>query len=132
MVWVDAHAGKRELGQVGVANRQRTGGAQPGHARRVPFGGRGVVARSRGCSGGPTPDIEQVLDRHGQARERQGRAGAIDGVGRLSRCIVEAAHEAVRGGGANAGFERLAGGKAPIVPGAGSLGQVGRHGGGGC
>ena len=78
MVRIDADARKGELRHVGPADESRAGAAQPGDRGRILCGGPGVGEGGRGGPGRLAGDVEQVLDRHGQAGERS-RVAALRG-----------------------------------------------------
>ena len=74
VVRVDADAGEGELGQVGVADQRRAGGAQARHGGAVGGGRRGVGHRLRCRRAGRAGDVEQVLHRHRQPGQRAAAA----------------------------------------------------------
>ena len=69
----------RELVEVGLADRQRPGGAQPRHDEGVALGGvgEGRAARRRRAPG----EVDVVLDREGNAPERPARVVAPEPLG---------------------------------------------------
>ena len=64
---VDADAGIGEFGHVGAADHHETGTAQPRHHGRIGFRRRGIIQRPRAGAGHLPPDVEQILDRDGNA-----------------------------------------------------------------
>ncbi len=86
---IDADAGIGELGHVGAADHHKTGAPQPRHHRRVGFRGRGIFQCARAGPGHLAPDVEQVLDRNGDAgigrRRGVDLAQPVHRFGRLDR-----------------------------------------------
>jgi len=77
-VRIEADSGERELGHVRAADQGRAGAAQPGDCRCVFARGQGVAQDHRAGPGGLPGDVEQVLDRDGQAGEQTGVAAGSD------------------------------------------------------
>ena len=84
-VRIDADTRERELAHVRAAQVRAAGRAQAGDSHGVLRGGRRRAQDDRARRGDVTFDIEQVLDRDGQAGKRQ----VCTGSGR-SACFVEA------------------------------------------
>ncbi len=82
---IDADAGIGEFCHVGAADHNEAGPAQPRHHGRVGLGGSGILQRAGASAGHLPPDIEQILDRHGNAgvgrRRGVGLAQPVHGVG---------------------------------------------------
>ena len=81
---VDADTRIGELGEVGPAQHDRAGRAQPRDDRGVAAGRRFVGERRRGSRGDFAGDIEQVLHRNRQPGERRGdHAGLSERIARV-------------------------------------------------
>ena len=69
---IDADAGEGEFGHVGAADQHRARLLEPRHDRGVAGGGRGIGQGRRSRARDLALDVEQILDRDRQARERRG------------------------------------------------------------
>ena len=86
VVRVDAHAREGELRHVGAADDRGAGAAQPGHGRAVGAGRRCTGEQRRAGRRDLAGNVEQVLDRHREARQRAGIGARRDApVGGLRR-----------------------------------------------
>ncbi len=70
---IDADAGIGEFGHVGAADHHETGAAQPRYHGRIGFRRRRILQCARAGAGHLPPDVEQILDRDGNAGKRRRR-----------------------------------------------------------
>ena len=86
---IDSDPGVGEFGHVGAADQDEAGTAQPRHHRRVGFRRRGILQRPGAGAGHLSLDVEQILDRDGNAgewrRRRLDRAQPVHRFRRLDR-----------------------------------------------
>jgi hypothetical protein len=79
---IDADAGEGEFGHIGAADHDETGAAQARYDRRIGLC-RGGILKRPGAGPGHLPlDVEEILDRHGNAGVRR----------RLRLCPAQAIH----------------------------------------
>ena len=130
---VDADAGIGELGHVGAADHDEAGPAQPRHHGRIGFRRRRILQRARAGAGHLALDVEQVLDRDGNAgigrRRGLGLAQPVHRFGGLDRGFLidmdEGADALARGIGdpGQAFIDQLAGAGAAVGEIVGQSGQ---------
>ncbi len=97
---IDADPGIGELGHVGAADHHKTGAAQPRHHRRIGFRRSGILERPRAGSGHLSLDVEEILDRDGNARVGRRRrlhlTQPVHGFRRFDRCFRIDMNESAR------------------------------------